>query len=103
NGGFEKPFLSEAFDWRLFDLPGVAARRGGSPAALRLSFSGKQPETCEILSQFVPLLPEKEYRLRILYETSGLEGETGLKWGVMDAASGVDLLEGAGSMTASEK
>lgn len=94
NGGFEKPFLAEAFDWRLFDLPGVTARRIGSPAMLRLSFSGKQPETCEILSQFVPLLPEKDYRLSILYETSGLEGETGLTWGILDAAGG---------MTASQK
>jgi hypothetical protein len=47
---------------------------------LRLSFSGKQPETCEILSEFVPLAPARKYRLRIRYEANEIGGDTGLNW-----------------------
>src|SRR2546425_4150393 len=36
----------------------------------RLSFSGKQPETCEMLSEFVPLVSAKKYRLSIRNETN---------------------------------
>src|SRR5439155_6082102 len=83
NGNFDKPFLSRAFDWRLSDVPGVSARRGGSPAVLRLSFTGKEPETCEILSELVPLAPRQKYRLRVRYVTSQLGQETGLSWRIL--------------------
>jgi hypothetical protein len=103
NGNFDKPFLSRAFDWRLAELPGISARRGGSPAMLRLSFSGKEPETCEILSEFVPLAPAQKYRLSVRYETSQLGHETGLSWRILDALDASDLLEGAGQLTGKER
>src|SRR6267378_1686294 len=103
NGGFETPFLSTAFDWRLGQLPGILTRRGGSPPMLRLSFSGKQPETCEMLSEFVPLVPAKKYRLSIRYETNQLERDTGLSWRVLDVLDGADLLEGTGQLTGKER
>jgi len=103
NGDFEKPFLSTAFDWRLADLPGILTRRGGSPPMLRLSFSGKQPETCEILSEFVPLAPARKYRLSVRYETNEIEGATGLSWRVLDVRDGADLLEGTGQLKGKER
>ena len=103
NDGFEKPFLSTAFDWRLGQLPGILARRGGSPPMLRLSFSGKQPETCEILSEFVPLAPARKYRLSVRYETNELERDTGLSWRVLDVLDGTDLLEGTGQLKGRER
>lgn len=103
NGGFETAFLSTAFDWRLGQLPGILTRRGGSPPMLRLSFSGKQPETCEMLSEFVPLVPAKKYRLSIRYETNELERDTGLSWRVLDVLDGADLLEGTGQLTGKER
>src|SRR5579863_2191479 len=103
NGSFEKPILSTAFDWRLAAPPGILARRGGSSPMLRLSFSGKQPETCEILSEFVPLAPARKYRLSILYATNGLEGDTGLSWRVLDVLDGANLLKGTGQLTGKER
>ena len=103
NGGFEKPLLSTAFDWRLAELPGILTRRGGSPPMLRISFAGKQPETCEILSEFVPLAPARKYRLSVRYETNEIEGDTGLSWRVLDVRDGGDLLEGTGQLKGRER
>lgn len=103
NGDFEKPFLSTAFDWRLGQLPGILARRGGSPPMLWLSFSGKQPEACEILSEFVPLVPARKYRLSVRYETDELKHDTGLSWRVLDVLDGADLLEGTGQLKGRER
>jgi hypothetical protein len=70
---------------------------------LWFEFSGKQPEHCEVLSQFVPLEPAKAYRLAVTYETEGLGGDTGLNWRVVYGSSGADLLRGAGHVIASER
>jgi len=102
NGNFDKPFLMRAFDWRLVELPGVSARRVGKGAGLRLSFSGKQPESCEILSQYLPVAAGKKYRLGVRYEMSRLDGETGLSWRVLDVSDGSDLLEGTGPLAGRE-
>lgn len=103
NGGFEKPFLTTAFDWRLAQLPGVSALRDGTLPMLRLSFSGKQPETCEILSELVPLAPARKYLLSVRYETDEIEGDTGLSWRVLDVRDGADLLEGTGQLKGKER
>jgi hypothetical protein len=70
---------------------------------LRLSFSGKQPETCEILSEFVPLAPARKYLLSVRYETDEIEGDTGLSWRVLDVRDGADLLEGTGQLKGKER
>ena len=57
-------------------LEGAAPERV-PPAMLRLSFSGKERERCEILSEFVSLAPTQKYRLSVSYETSQLGHETG--------------------------
>jgi tetratricopeptide (TPR) repeat protein len=103
NGAFGKELLSQAFDWRVFTTAGVFFRQDPSPAGLWFEFSGKQPEHCEVLSQFVPLEPAKAYRLSATYETEGLEGDTGLGWRVVQGSSGADLLRGAGRVMASER
>jgi hypothetical protein len=70
---------------------------------VRFEFSGKQPEHCELLSQFMPLEPAQQYRFIAAYETEGLEGDTGIAWRVLDVRSGADLLRGAGRMMASQR
>ena len=84
NGHFAQPFLSRAFDWRMAPLEGVSIYKARPTGGLHITFSGKQPETCEILSQFVPLASSKHYRLRIRYDTADLEGDTGLAWQVLE-------------------
>ena len=63
NPAFEKPFLQQAFDWRLASAPGTSAQH--DPALLTFEFSGKQIEHAELASQFVLLAPATTYRLTV--------------------------------------
>jgi hypothetical protein len=101
NGTFRQPFL-EGFDWRMPVVEGVSANSGGMSPFLRLTFSGKEPENCEVLSQWQLLAPSRKYRLRIRYETAGLEGETGIGWRMLDGWDGIDLLNETGGLRPSE-
>jgi tetratricopeptide (TPR) repeat protein len=93
NGKLVQPFLEHGFDWRMPPVDGVYTR-----GSLRLIFSGKQPENCELLSQWLALSGSRRYKLRVRYETDGLDGETGLTWRVLEAKSGADLLNGSGRL-----
>lgn len=79
NGDFSQPILSRGFDWRLPAIEGisVAGFREGGPA-LEVTFSGKQPEACEFLSQAVPVRTGAEYVLHFEYRTAGIPAATGL-------------------------
>jgi hypothetical protein len=102
NGTFRQPFLEHGFDWRMPAVEGVSASSGGTAPFLRLTFSGKQPENCEVLSQWLPLAATRKYRLGIRYETAGLEGETGIGWRVLDGRDGTNLLAETGGLRPSE-
>ena len=91
NGDFRIPPLSRGFDWRVHVAEGISVLRRNSQPGLRITFSGRQPESSEVLSQFVPLLPGREYRLRFRYRTSGIAPDTGLRWRIVDAATGGEL------------
>jgi hypothetical protein len=101
NGAFEKP-LASGFDWRVSPVDGVFVRYGGVSIGLRFDFSGKQPESCELLAEFVPVEPLQAYQFVVRYATDGLDGDTGIRWRVMDVRTGIDLLRGAGNVIASE-
>lgn len=87
NGDFHAPLVSRGFGWRVHRTAGVSMIRFGSK--LRFTFSGRQPENCQILSQFVPLVPATEYRFR--YRAEGIRPNSGLKWRFVDAATGAEL------------
>lgn len=89
DGGFTSEPLNFGFAWRVASLEGVAVR--STLPGLRVSFSGKQPEACEPLSQYVLLEPNRPYELTSDYFTSGVESDTGLSWRVFDAKSGKEL------------
>jgi hypothetical protein len=81
NGDFSRPILSRGFDWRFPAVDGVTtaqAQEDGSVLVVELS--GKQPESCEVLSQFVTFPKVKEYRLGVEYRTNDLPAQTGLIW-----------------------
>lgn len=94
NGTFASAPSSRGFDWRLPATDGVSASEEEHPAGLRLTFSGSQPEQCEILAQFLPVRAETSYVLRFTYRTSGIESGTGLRWRVTEASGGGALAEG---------
>jgi tetratricopeptide (TPR) repeat protein len=91
NGAFQSEFLGKGFDWRSPGPSGVSTLRQGSPAALRITFSGKQPERCDVLQQLLPLLAGAGYRLSFEYQTSGIKPQTGLQWRAFDAGSGAEV------------
>jgi tetratricopeptide (TPR) repeat protein len=91
NGGFEVAPSSLGFDWRIVPWAGVSVVHVPNPACLRITFSGAQPESCELLTQFVPVEPGGTYQLSYQYQTPGIRRETGIRWTVYDTASGAEL------------
>ena len=97
NGDFAAGDLGAGFDWRTTAPGGVRIDRFEAPAALRIRFSGKQPERCEILSQYVPLMPGRGYILTVRYRAAGIGRESGLYCRIL-GGSGQDLLGQAGGL-----
>ena len=93
NGTFSTAPLSHGFDWRLPAPEGVSASGEESPLGLRLTFSGRQPENCEVLAQFVPVREQTAYDLKFVYRTPGIPPGGGLRWRVVDASRGATLAE----------
>jgi hypothetical protein len=81
NGMFTTAPSGHGFDWRLPVTEGVSPSSEERPAGLRLTFSGDQPEACEVLAQFVPVREETAYELKFTYRTLGIRAGTGLRWG----------------------
>jgi len=78
NGDFVTEPTGHGFDWR----PAPAAGVTDVPLAggYRILFSGRQPESAELLRQFVALEPGKSYTLRWEVRTQGLGSPTGIEW-----------------------
>jgi hypothetical protein len=91
NGNFTTAFLQRGFDWRTPEAPGVTVLRESDPPALRIDFSGKQPERCEILQQFVPVRPGTAYRLSFEYTASDIAPHSGLAWRAFDPDTGTEV------------
>jgi hypothetical protein len=106
NGDFAGEFLSRGFDWRTVPANGVSAARSGPPDGLRISLSGRQPERCALLEQYVPLPPARALRFRARYRTSGVGPASGIRLRVTDAerhtslASSEDLASDTGAEAA---
>jgi hypothetical protein len=84
NGAFTVAPTSQGFDWRLPEMDGITPASEEGPGGLRLTFSGRQPERCEVLLQFVPVRENRVYTLRFRYRTSGIAAGTGLTWRITD-------------------
>src|ERR1035438_9579487 len=69
DGGFTVSPTSQGFDWRLPDVGGVATLLDERPDGLRISFSGRQPESCDVVTQILPVMDGADYELRFLYLT----------------------------------
>jgi hypothetical protein len=75
----------------------VAVERAGLPPRLWITLDGHQPETCDVLEQFVALSPSRKYRLRFRYQTDDIAEGSGLRWrlatsrGVEIPSEGADL------------
>jgi O-antigen ligase len=83
NGDFAQPILNRGWDWMPVPTAGILTARL-EDAALRIAFSGNQPEQAEMLSHFLALQPGVAYRLRFDYRTEELPQPTGVFWSVAD-------------------
>lgn len=102
NGRFASPLLSHGFDWRLPGVEGIWTVRAGVPSALRFTFSGQESGSSEILSQIMPVMPQRRYQLSVRYETYGMPLQPGLSWRMLADIGGTDLLNGTGHLPASD-
>jgi hypothetical protein len=78
NGDFMTEPSGHGFDWRPAHQPGVADLQ--IPGAHRIVLSGKEPESCELLRQFVVLEKGKSYSLTWEARTRDFGAPTGIKW-----------------------
>jgi len=64
NPHFEEPRIARGFDWRFARQQGITHLALDAPVGHRIRLSGAQPESCELLRQFVGgLTPGSRYRL----------------------------------------
>ena len=80
NGDFSAEPRGHGFDWRPQQPGGVTHLHLTSPAGHRIIFSGKQPEVCDLLREFVVLRSGKRYRLKWESRTAKLQSPTGIQW-----------------------
>jgi len=89
-GNFEAPAVGAGFDWRWQEIPGVVHREIDQPRTMhRISLSGRQPESCELLRQMVAVKTGARYRLSWDAGTARMESPTGIEWRIADQRAAV--------------
>jgi hypothetical protein len=95
NGELTAPPLLRGFDWRPAHVEGATLWFDTGSHEMSLSLSGKQPESCDFIEQYLPVLPNVKYRFRYRYRTRDLAAETGLAWSFVDARTAAEVAAGA--------
>ena len=102
NGNLAVAPLQRGFDWRPTPVEGVAFSVNTDARLVAVSLSGKQPESCSFVEQYLPVLPNRKYRFRYLYRTRNLGAETGLSWSFVEARSAAEVGAGTGSASSED-
>jgi tetratricopeptide (TPR) repeat protein len=97
DSSFTREPLNLGFEWRVSQLDGVTFR-WESPG-VRIDFSGLQPESCELLSQYVRLDENVAYRLNYSFESSNLNEDSGLYFRLAAGQNSSDLMNQAVSIS----
>lgn len=82
NGEFALPFYGHGFDWVVPTPAGVAIDQLRDKKSLRMTFSGDQAEHCDLLRQYIPVEPGREYEMRWLATGLQMNAPSGLAWRV---------------------
>jgi hypothetical protein len=80
NPSFSPDKVTGGFDWREAAPQGALVERSATGDGLRVEFTGKQPERCELISLNVPALPGQRYRLTAEYRGTPVAQLPGLQW-----------------------
>jgi len=100
NGDFSFLPVEHGFDWRSAAVPGASV--GHDASGIEITFDGRQPENCELLAQYVPLVPSRKYRLGFRYQTDGIRPGSGLRWRIQNAR-GQDIPSDAADLASFEE
>jgi hypothetical protein len=92
NGDFAREPLPVSFDWSITALNGVHSWTGFD--GLETELTGSQPENCSIADQVVPLMPGA-YHLLYSYRTRGILPGSGLRWQLLNVATGSPVAQSA--------
>jgi hypothetical protein len=95
NGDLAAAPLLRGFDWRPTRVEGAALSFDTASREMSLSLSGKQPESCEYVEQYLPVVPKVKYCFRYRYRTQDLADETGIAWSFVDGRTAAELAAGA--------
>jgi len=80
NGDFRAPFFRHGFGWVPIETSGVGIEQMPDQDAVGVTLSGSQPEHCVLLQQYVPLDPNRSYRLEWQTSAQGIASPSGLAW-----------------------
>ena len=94
NGEIDATPLLHGFDWRPARLEGAMLSFDTGSREMRLSLSGKQPESCDFVEQYLPVLPNMKYQFRYRLRTRDLAAENGLGWRFFDVRTAEELAVG---------
>lgn len=96
NGDFANPSLRHGFDWVPSAHEAITLEQSPAEKTLRIALSGDEPEHCVILQQYVPLEPNRAYRLQWQTDGDGIQTPSGLAWHIhpVGATTSTDLSAG---------
>jgi hypothetical protein len=70
------------FDWQVPPVDGIYVSQAGDGHGISLHFDGNEPDNAVVLTQTMPLIEGKQYRIGFEYSSSG-RPFSGLKWEVI--------------------
>jgi tetratricopeptide (TPR) repeat protein len=91
NGELATVPLQRGFDWRLPRVEGAMLTFTTS-REMAVSLSGKQPESCDLIEQYLPVLPNVQYRFH--YHCRTQHPAPGLSWSFVDPLTLGELAAG---------
>jgi N-acetyl-anhydromuramyl-L-alanine amidase AmpD len=82
DGSFQAAPSGSGFDWRTLYPESIRFSFMESEHTYRFDFDGTAPQQADLLSQLVPLLPNRTYQLRSRYHAGFDAAKSGIHWAV---------------------
>ncbi len=96
NGNFKIRFYRHGFDWLPVDTDGVNIDQFMEDASIDIGLSGRQPEQCTLLRQYIAAEGGFQYKLQWKAEAQGIPAGIGIAWHLRPAngSATTDLFSG---------
>jgi hypothetical protein len=87
NGDFRQFSFQHGFGWVFLQNPGgVSIEQLPQSSRLALTFTGSEPESCQLMQQYVVLEPNRRYRLTWNAQSDTIPQDSGLSWRLLSVA-----------------